>query len=425
MNPVFALVDCNNFYASCERVFNPYLRSIPIVVLSNNDGCVVARSNEAKALGIVMGAPYFQVDRLCEKNGVAVLSSNYALYADMSQRVMSILAEHAPGHEVYSIDECFLDLTGIPGDLAAQCREVRKKVVRWTGIPVSVGIAGTKTLAKLANRIAKKSTKADGVVNLAGRPDLVEVALKRIEVGDVWGVGRQYAARLQGFRVRTAFDLAEMEDGWIKHEFGVVLARTAAELRGTPVHDLETQPEPRQSCTCSRSFGEPTADIEAVAAAVSEFSQTAAERLRSEGLVAGHLQVFAMTNRFRKDLPQGTLGRSVPLHPPTADTRQIVKAALGVVRSYRDTQGFMWSKAGVLLTDLCRADRAPRDLFTVADGKKSSALMTALDEMNSRFGRGSVRLGCAAAGDQGWRMRRERLSPSWTTRWDDIPKVTV
>ena len=420
MKPIYALYDCNNFYASCERVFSPYLRNIPVVILSNNDGAVVARSNEAKALGIKMGVPYFQVRQICEQKAVAVLSSNYALYNDLSQRVMGVLAESGPGQEVYSIDESFIDLTGVPGDLAAYCRGWRHKVRQWTGIPVSVGIAHTKTLAKLANKLAKKSTKADGAVDLTARPELVDIALKRTEVGDVWGVGRQFAARLAGFGIRTAFDLAQLEDSWLRHEFGVVLARTATELRGTPVHSFETQPAPRASCTCSRSFGAPTGDIEAVAAAVSEFAQTAAARLRSEMMVAGHVQAYALTNRFRPDLQQATLGGSVTLRPPTADAARITRAALSIIRGAAAPAGCEWVKAGVLLTDLVGARNAPQDLFSVVDSRKSDALMSAVDAVNGRFGRGAVRLG-HAGGDEGWRMKRELLSPSWTTRWDDVP----
>ncbi len=418
----YALVDCNNFYVSCERVFNPYLRGIPVVVLSNNDGCAVARSNEAKQLGIAMGEPYFKIERLCDQKGVAVLSSNYGLYADLSARVMSVIADEVPAYEIYSIDECFVDLSGIPGDLAARCRALRKMVAMWTGIPVSVGIAPTKTLAKLANRLAKKSTKANGVVDLAGRVDLTETALKRVEVGDVWGVGRRFAERLGSFGIRTAFDLAEREDRWLRHEFGIVLVRTATELRGEPVHNLETQPQPRQSCTCSRSFGTPTADIEAVAAAISEFAQAAAERLRHEGMVAGHLQVYAYTNRFRKDGVQGVLSSSRPLTPPTADSARIVRTALALIRSCHGPEGCEWSKAGVLLTDLYYADRVQADLFSVVDTRKSTALMKAIDGVNARFGRRSVGFG-PSTDEAGWQMRRDSLSPSWTTKWSDIPRV--
>ncbi len=418
----YALVDCNNFYVSCERVFNPYLRGIPVVVLSNNDGCAVARSNEAKQLGITMGAPYFQISRLCERNAVAVLSSNYALYADMSARVMSVIADDAPAYEIYSIDECFVDLTGIPGDLVPQCRALRMKVMGWTGIPVSIGIGPTKTLAKLANRLAKKSAKADGVVDLASRPDLIETALKRVEVGDVWGVGRRYAERLSGFGVGTAYDLAQWGMAKAKHEFGVVLARTVAELCGEVVHDMETQPQPRQSCTCSRSFGTPTNDIEAVAAAISEFAQTAAERLRHDGMAAGHIQIYAQTNRFKKDAPQAALCGARALTPPTADSGRIVRTALALIRTCRNPDGCEWAKAGVLLTDLCHADRVQADLFTITDERKSSALMKAIDGVNTRFGRRTLSFG-PSTDEAGWRMRRETLSPSWTTNWSDIPKV--
>ena len=423
MKPVYALFDCNNCYVSCERVFQPHLRNIPVVSLSNNDGCVVARSNEAKAFGIKMGEPYFKVASLCEKNGVTVLSSNYGLYADMSQRVMSIISECAPSHEIYSIDEIFLSLTGVPGDLADYCRTVKERVATWTGIPTSVGIAGTKTLAKLANRLAKKSVRAGGVVDLVGHPEWIEPALCRVDVSDVWGVGRRYAAWLAELGVRTAYDLAQREDRWLRHEFGVVLTRTATELRGTVCHDLESQPQPRQSCCCSRSFGAATSDIADVAEAVREYAQTAAERLRAEGLVAGHLQVFASTNRFRQDVVQGSLSASAPLAPATADSQRISRTALALVRSARSyPDGCAWVKAGVLLTHLCSRDAVRRDLFSVADTRRADALMVAVDALNSRYGRHAVELGLSAP-DADWRMRRERLSQSWTTRWEEIPTV--
>ncbi|MFZ4538474.1 Y-family DNA polymerase [Propionivibrio sp.] len=423
MKPVYALFDCNNCYVSCERVFQPYLRGIPIVCLSNNDGCIVARSNEAKAMGIKMGEPYFKIAAQCDRLGIAVLSSNYSLYADMSQRVMSVISECAPASEVYSIDEIFALLTGMPGNLGEYCRQVKDKVLQWTGIPVSVGIAGTKTLAKLANRLAKKSARAGGVIDLAGHPEWIDSALKRVEVGDVWGVGRRYAVRLIELGVRTAADLAEKDDKWVRREFGVVLARTAAELRGTVCHDLETQPQPRQSCCCSRSFGDATGNIEHVAEAIREFSQTAAERVRNEGLVAGHIQVFASTNRFRQDVVHGTMSASAPLAPATADGARISKVALALVRGCRTFEkGCEWTKAGVLLTDLCGKGAVKRDLFTVADSRRSDALMSAVDAVNSRFGRHCVGLGLSAP-EAGWRMRRERLSPGWTTRWDELPVV--
>lgn len=422
MRQVFALIDCNAFYCSAEIAFNPYLRNKPVVVASNNDGCIVSRTTSAKALGIKMGEPVFKIARQCEQQGIEILSSNYSLYANLSQRVMSVIADHVPNISIYSIDECFADLTGIPNKTELS-RDLKATIEKWTGIPVCVGIGQTKTIAKLANRLAKKSKKAGGVVNLDDVPDRVmTAALTQTDVGDVWGVGRKYAERLQGFGVRTALDLSRLEDSWIRHEFGVVLARTATELRGQPVHDFDSEPAPRQSTTCSRSFGEPTGAIEAVAAAVSEFSQIAAARLRSEGLVAGHVQVYAHTSPFRKSEPQGSIGGNVRLNPPTADSRRITSTALQLIRMPRGTDpGCLWAKAGVLLTDLCRADRAPRDLFTVADGSRSKKLMAAIDATNGRFGRGAVRLGCPAEADESWRMKRERLSPSYTTRWEDLP----
>ena len=425
MKPVFGLADGNNFYVSCERVFNPYYRGKPTIILSNNDGCAVARSNEAKALGIKMGEPYFKIERQCDQQAIEVLSSNYALYADMSSRMMSVLSEYVPGIEVYSIDECFLDLTGMPGDLAVLGRKARAAVAQELGLPICVGIAPTMTLAKLANRLAKKSPKAGGVVDLAGHPDHIPVALRRVEVGDVWGVGRKYAKRLAGFNIRTAFDLAEMEPKWIRREFGVVLERTASELRGEVAHELETQLDDRKSCTCSRSFAGATTNIEDVVAVISEFAQTAAVRLRSEGMAAGHIQVYALTNRFRQDVVAGTLSASVRLNPATNDSGRIVRTALALARGCRSyPEGCEWTKAGVNLTDLCRADRIHQDLFSVVDTRKSDALMKALDAANSRYGRRAIGFGLAAGGDEAeWRMKREKLSPSWTTRWEDVPKV--
>ena len=278
-------------------------------------------------------------------------------------------------------------------------------------------------MAKLANKVAKKSAKAQGVVNIAGNTALAEVAMRRVEVGDVWGVGRKYEARLRDLGVHTAWDLAQKEDKWLRREFGVVLTRTAMELRGTPVHDLETQPEPRQSCCCSRSFGEATSDIEHIVEAVREFAQTASERLRSEGMVAGHVQVFAATNRFRKDVVQGTLSASAPLHPATADSTRITRLALTLVRNCRSyPESCEWTKAGVLLTDLCRKENVAQDLFSVGDNRRGDALMAAVDAVKSRYGRHSIALGMTDA-EAGWQMRREKLSPCWTTRWEDLPVV--
>lgn len=250
----FALVDCNNFYASCERLFRPHLKNQPIVVLSNNDGCVIARSQEAKAIGIGMGAPLFKIRDVVEEHGVAVCSSNYALYGDISERVMTTLGSNAPSHEVYSIDECFLDLDNLAvPDLTEWCRTLRNRTYQWTGIPVSIGVGPTKTLAKLANRLAKKSTKAAGVIDLAHHPEWIEPALRKTPVGDVWGIGRRWSQMLEERGIMTAYDFAHTQGGWIRTKMGVVGLRTAHELRGYVCHALDDQPQPKQTTCCSRA----------------------------------------------------------------------------------------------------------------------------------------------------------------------------
>jgi len=421
---VYALVDCNNFYVSCERVFNPSLEGKPVVVLSNNDGCAVARSAESKAIGVPMGEPAFKLRHLVEKHGLIMLSSNYALYGDMSERVMSVLATFSPGAEVYSIDECFLDLNGLPvPDLTAWCQQVRATVKRWTGIPVSVGIAPTKTLAKLANRLAKKSPKTDGALDLAGHPEWVIPALKRTPVRDVWGIGRQYAAQCGVNGIRTAFDLTEQSDGWIKKTMGAVGLRTVMELRGTPVHTLETEPTDKHTTCCSRSFGESVTDFEQVHDAVLTFASRAAEKIRGEGLVAGAVQVFAYTDRFRQDQPQFSLNAMIRLSPPTSSTQHIIGAAIkGLKSAWRD--GYEYKKAGVIMLDLVRPEDIPRDLFSPPpeSGSRTKALMTAMDGINSRLGKGAVGFG-AVPDDAPWKMRCGNRSPSFTTSWDDIPVV--
>lgn len=420
--PTFALVDCNNFYVSCERAFQPALEGRPVVVLSNNDGCAIARSNEAKALGVAMGEPAFKLRALVEQHGLVMLSSNYALYGDISERVMSLLASFAPAAEVYSIDECFLDLDRMPmADLTAYCRDMRATVRRWTGIPVSVGIGPTKTLAKLANRLAKKSARADGVLDLARHPEWVERALRRTEVGDVWGIGRQWAGLCHVNGMHTAWDLAQAEEGWVRQHMGAVGLRTVLELRGQAVHTLDSEPAPRQTCCCSRSFGEATRELHHVRDALLTFASRAAEKVRREGLVAGAAQVFIQTDRFRRDEPQYSNASSARLQPPTADTPTIVGAVLrGLETIWRD--GFAIRKAGVILLDLVAAGAVARDLFTPPPAQRPQQLMAALDAISQRYGRGAAAFGLASR-DAPWRMRQEHRSPSYTTRWDGVPVV--
>lgn len=415
-----ALVDCNNFYVSCERTFNPSLEGKPVVVLSNNDGCAVARSNEAKALGIAMGEPMFKIRHLVEEAGLVALSSNYALYGDMSARVMNVLATFAPAVEVYSIDECFLDLGGMPAaDLTDWARQIRATVRQWTGIPVSVGIGPTKTLAKLANRLAKKSAKADGALDLTANPAWIATALKRTEVGDVWGIGRQYAGHCHLAGIRTAWDLTQAEDGWIKKTLGAVGLRTVMELRGMAVHTLESEPAARQACCCSRSFGEATTDQGAVHDAVVTFASRAAEKVRRDGLVAGALQVFISTDRFRRDDPQYSNSVTVRLAPATAITPDVIAAAVrGLDAIWRDK--FAIRKAGVVLLDLVDPAQVPRDLFSPPLAVRPQALMAAMDAVNGRYGRGAAAFGLIEK-QASWQMRQESKSPSYTTSWDEIP----
>ncbi|OAN44490.1 Y-family DNA polymerase [Magnetospirillum moscoviense] len=421
---VYALVDCNNFYVSCERAFNPALEGKPVVVLSNNDGCAVARSAEAKTLGVPMGEPAFKLRDLAEKQGLIMLSSNYALYGDMSERVMSVLATFSPGAEVYSIDECFLDLDGLPvDDMTAWSHQIRATVRRWTGIPVSVGIGTTKTLAKLANRMAKKSPRTNGVLDLAGHLEWVTPALKQTPVGDVWGIGRQYAAHCGVNGIRTAFDLTKASDGWIKKTMGAVGLRTVMELRGTPVHTLDTAPSDKHTTCCSRSFGESVIEFQQVHDAVLTFASRATEKIRGEGLVAGAVQVFAYTDRFRPDQPQFSLNSMIRLSPPTSSTPHIIGAALkGLKSAWRD--GYAYKKAGVIMLDLVRPEDVPRDLFSPPpeSGARPTALMAALDGINSKLGKGAVGYGLAPK-DAPWQMRCGNRTPSYTTNWDDLPVV--
>ncbi|RAU20739.1 DNA repair nucleotidyltransferase [Paramagnetospirillum kuznetsovii] len=418
----YALVDCNNCYVSCERVFNPALDGKPVVILSNNDGCAVARSNEAKALGVPMGEPAFKLRHLVEREGLIMLSSNYALYGDMSARVMSVLATFSPGIEVYSIDEAFLDLDGMEvPDLTAWCHEVRATVRRWTGIPVSVGVGSTKTLAKLANRLAKKSKKADGALDLTTDPRWLEPALKQTPVADIWGIGRQFASHCGLAGIQSAYQLTQASDAWIRKTMGAVGLRTVMELRGISVHTLDSAPSDKQTTCCSRSFGQAVTDIDQVRDAVTSFASRAAEKIRGQGLVAGALQVFAYTDRFRKDQPQYALNATLRLAPATSSTPAIIASALrGLESSWRD--GYGYKKAGVILLDLVRPEDIPRDLFSPAieDNGRPAALMVAMDAVNARMGKGAVGFGLAAE-DAPWRMQCGNRSPSWTTSWDDIP----
>lgn len=384
MPPIFALVDCNNFYASCERVFNPRLEGKPIVVLSNNDGCVVARSNEAKALGIGMGVPEFQIRPMLRAHHVQVFSSNYTLYGDMSQRVMETLEQFCPDLEVYSIDEAFLSLVGFERrNLTDYGQQIRQMVKQWTGIPVSVGIAETKTLAKIANRVAKRTPDMGGVCDLLACPDR-DALLGRIAVEDVWGIGPNHAHMLTQHGITTAFQLRRVDDQWIRKRMGIVGLRLVMELRGVSCLDLEQCPAPKQSLTCSRAFGKLISTLGEMEEAVSVYTSRVAEKLRRERLAATVLTVCLTTNEF-KEGPQYSNALTLNLSVVTDTTSDLIKSALHGIRAiYRD--GYLYKKAGVMLTGLVPVSQTQADLFDDRDRRKSKRLMSALDAINDRWG---------------------------------------
>ncbi|WP_347259115.1 Y-family DNA polymerase [Methylocaldum sp.] len=430
---VFALIDGNAFYVSCERVFNPKLEGKPVVVLSNNDGCVVSRSEEAKALGVPMAAPYFRIRPAFERAGGIAYSSNYGLYAELSQRMMAVIGQFSDRQEMYSIDESFLEWTGFHRfDLTGLAMDLRRRVKQWVGIPVGVGIGATKTLAKAANRLAKKHPdfKAQGVCNLLALPKTIQdVYLKRLEVGDVWGVGPRWAQKLRALGIRSALDLKQVDSGWIRRQFSVVLERTALELRGIASIDLEDAPPPKQQIVSSRSFGQLVSRLDDLEQAVSAYAARAAEKLRAQDSVAGTLAVFLKTNPFDPKAPQYHPITTVRFARPSADTLGLIRAALlGLRRIYRPH--YRYQKAGIMLFDLSPATVEQGDLFPEApDPTREHAaradrgkLMATLDQLNQRMGRGTLWIASEGI-QQTWRMRRGNLSPAYTSRWDQLPVV--
>ncbi|MGK8200596.1 Y-family DNA polymerase [Burkholderia cepacia] len=422
--PTFALVDGNNFYCSCERVFRPDLLGRPLVVLSNNDGCAVARSQEAKDLGIKMGVPFFQIRHLVQEAGLLALSSNYALYADMSARMMAILGQFSPVQEVYSIDECFVDLTGmqgVAGNLTLYGQAMRERVLQWIGIPTCVGIAPSKTLAKLANHMAKKNVgrRWSGVCDLTGLParDRDEL-LGLVEVGEVWGVGRRLRDRLLADGIATALDLKRASASFVRSTVSVVLERTVHELNGIACYGFETDAQPQKQIICSRSFGHPVLTQEDLSIAVRDFAATAAERMRHQGLKSGQVHVFIQTSPFRKQDKQYSGAVVVPLAVPAGDTLRLVEAALaGLARLYKP--GFRYAKAGVMLLDLTDRAVEQADLFA-GPAPRRERLMAALDAVNDRFGRGTLRVG-NVEGPQAWHMSQNAKTPNYTTEWEGLP----
>lgn len=427
---MFALVDGNNFYVSCERAFRPALKNRPVVVLSNNDGCAIARSNEAKALGIRMGQPWFECRHLAEEHGVVALSANFVLYGDMSDRMMSVAAGLGPGQEIYSIDESFIDMAGVRGDITERARRVRERVLQWTGIPTGIGIAATKTLAKLANHIAKSADRKPGsypaelarVCNLASLPAAdLDAVLQATDVGEVWGVGRRISDQLKEGGVQTVLDLVRLDPAMVRRRWSVVLERTVRELQGQQCITLEDQPSPKKEIAFTRSFGGAVTELEDLVAAVTRFASGAAVKLRAQGSKAGQLQVFAHTSAFRPG-PKYSRSLTIPLRRPTADSVVLVQAAVkGIEAIYRP--GFNFAKAGVMLLDLQDGGLEQGELDLEPAAPERGQLMGTLDKLNDRFGRGSVIL--ASAGLKGpqrdFEMKQNLLTPQYTTSWQDIP----
>jgi len=420
MNRSIALIDVNNFYVSCERVFNPKLKNKPVVVLSNNDGCAISRSNEAKALGVVMGAPWFKMQELVKQHGIIGLSSNYALYADMSNRVMTMLNDFSPKQEVYSIDECFLDLTGFNRDLKEYGQEMRSRILKWTGLPVCVGVGATKTLAKLANHLAKKQSQFDGVCNLNTlAEDELNKVFSNIEVGEVWGVGRRLALKLKDLGISTVLDLKQADPEYLRGQFSVVMAKTVSELNGIVCIELEEIAPPRKQILSSRSFGHTVRDFNSLAESITLYMSRAAEKLRKQNSFAGSVHVYIRTSPFKLDEPHYSNGMTIPMPSPSDDSRQLVKIALWALkRIYRP--GFNYAKAGVMLSEIVPKAGVQNDLFSQpVTNLKSEALMSAMDAINRKMGRESIKL--ASEGfKRPWKMRQENKSPNFTTDWNDV-----
>jgi DNA polymerase V len=417
-----ALIDCNNFYVSCERLFQPGLERKPVVVLSNNDGCVVSRSQEVKDLGINMAVPWFQLKDIAKRHGIIALSSNYALYADISNRVMRLLSQWSPNQEVYSIDECFLDLTGMDAmsDLTSFAQTIRGTIRQSVGIPVCVGIAPSKTLAKLANHVAKKQKQYHGVCDFnAMTARVLDNLLAKIEVGEVWGVGRRSAERLQQMGIATVLELKYSPFKRVRAEFGVVMERIVAELNGEACIGLDEITPPRQQIICSRSFGTSVSSLADLEQAVIAYTTRAAEKLRDQHSLAGGIQVYVRTDPHNEKDPQYQPAMLLPLFEPTDDTRLLCRAALSGLRQiYRS--GYAYQKAGVMLTEITAAASRPRTLFEdTAAQQKSAALMAALDHINRRMGSGTIQL-LGEGVRKSWSVRRENMSQRYTTEWGEL-----
>lgn len=422
----FALVDVNNYYCSCERAFNPKLNDVPLVVLSNNDGCAVARSNEVKALGVKMGTPWFKLKDLAKEHNIVAMSSNYTLYGDMSNRVVSILREYSPHIEVYSIDESFLSVNGmneIWRSATEMGQHIKQRIWKWTNLPVCVGFGNSKVLAKLANHVAKKRPEFNGVCDLSTFDDASLAQLFRsIEVGEVWGVGRQFSLKLEGLGITTVQDLKMCPTSFIRSHFGVVMERIVNELNGISCLELEEAPPSKKQIVSSKSFGQPILSLDDLNEAVAAYMSRAAEKLRRQGSVAGAIQVHIMTNRFRIQDKQYSNGIVVPLPEPTSDTRALIHAAhVGLQHIYRP--GYWYKKAGVMLMDITKDHIRQGALFddSALELDRSNALMRTMDSLNQKIGTNVIHSAATGIKRKHWEMRAEKRSPRYTTCWQELP----
>lgn len=427
---MYALVDGNNFYVSCERVFRPSLQGRPVIVLSNNDGCAIARSNEAKALGIAMGEPWFQIQGRLRDAGVIALSANFTLYGDMSNRMMSIAAGLGPEQEIYSIDESFIAVDGI-SDVTRRAQAVRERILQWTGIPCGIGIGPTKTLAKLANHVAKSADRKPGsypvelarVANLAALPAAdLDAVLDATDLGEIWGIGRRIGAQLREAGLKTALDVARLDAAMVRRRWSVVLERTVREMQGQPCIGFEDAPPAKKEIACTRSFGSTITALDDLVEAVTEFACRACEKLRKQDSHAGQVLVFIHTSAFRTGDKQYSKSVTVPLRRPTADSGLIAAMVVRGLRAiYRP--GYNYSKAGVMLLDLQDASIEQGELSLDEPEVDRGRLMGAIDELNLRYGRGAVVLASAgtAGPRRGWVMKQSLKTPDYTTRWTDLP----
>lgn len=414
-----ALIDVNNFYASCERVFNPKLEGKPVVILSNNDGCVIARNAITKALGIPMGAPWFKLKGEARQHEIIALSSNYALYADMSNRVMSILSNYSPNQEIYSIDECFLDVTGINNNLVDYAQDMRGRIKQWTGLPVCVGLGSSKTLAKLANHIAKKRPEYNGVCNLNQfEPNQLNKLLSEVAIGEVWGIGRKLVPRLNAYGINTVLDLKASDPEYMRQQFSVVIEKTVRELNGQACMELEEVASPKQQILSSRSFGSPVTDLESLSESITLYISRAAEKLRKQKSYAGTLSVYIRTSPFSDEAKYSNT-KTISLPSPTDDSRQLVSVGLWILKGIYKS-GFKYQKAGIMLSNIVPAEGQQTDLFGFKQSvSKSDKLMSVMDEINRKMGKQKLRI--ASQGyKQPWAMKQDMKSQGFTTKWSEI-----